>query len=85
MTRGTRNDPESVRTLHRALDWVLACGNDVVPIPGTKRVAYLEENAAAADVALTEEDRRWIEALLQVHPPSGERYSEAMQRWVDRD
>lgn len=68
-----------------ALAWVLACGNDVVPIPGTKRVAYLEENAAAADVTLTEDDRRRIEALLEANPPSGERYSEAMQRWVDRD
>ena len=74
-----------VKASQLALAWVLARGDDVVPIPGTKRVAYLEENAAALDVALTEDDLRRIEALLDANPPSGERYSEAMQRWVDRD
>ncbi len=74
-----------VKASQLALAWVLARGDDVVPIPGTKRVAYLEENAAAADVVLTEDDLRRIEALLDANPPSGERYSEAMQRWVDRD
>jgi aryl-alcohol dehydrogenase-like predicted oxidoreductase len=57
-----------------ALAWVLAQGEDIVPIPGTKRRKYLEENAAAADVELTEEDLARIdEELPEV---SGERYEE---------
>jgi aryl-alcohol dehydrogenase-like predicted oxidoreductase len=55
-----------------ALAWVLAQGDDIVPIPGTKRRKYLEENAAAVDVELTEEDLARIdEELPEV---SGERY-----------
>jgi aryl-alcohol dehydrogenase-like predicted oxidoreductase len=57
-----------------ALAWVLAQGDDIVPIPGTKRRKYLEENAAAADVELTDEDLSRIdEELPEV---SGERYDE---------
>jgi aryl-alcohol dehydrogenase-like predicted oxidoreductase len=60
-----------------ALAWVLAQGDDIVPIPGTKRRKYLEENAAAADVELTDEDLSRIDAELP--EVSGERYSpEAM-------
>ncbi len=55
-----------------ALAWVLAQGEDIVPIPGTKRRAYLEENLAAADVRLTAEDLARIEA--EVPAPAGERY-----------
>ncbi|MCW3012052.1 MAG: aldo/keto reductase [Solirubrobacterales bacterium] len=55
-----------------ALAWVLARGEHVVPIPGTKRVAYLEENAAAAGVALTPADLERIGAALP--EPAGERY-----------
>jgi aryl-alcohol dehydrogenase-like predicted oxidoreductase len=58
-----------------ALAWVLAQGDDLVPIPGTKRRKYLEENAAAADVDLTDEDLARIEA--EVPKPAGERYDEA--------
>ena len=47
-----------------ALAWVLAQGQDIVPIPGTKRRTYLEQNAAAADVQLSDEDLRRIEAEL---------------------
>lgn len=59
-----------------ALAWVLAKGDDVVPIPGTKRVAYLEENAGALDVALGPED---LDELERVFPPdaaSGQRYAD---------
>ena len=55
-----------------ALAWVLAKGDHIVPIPGTKRRSYLEENIAAADVELTAEDLTRIEAELP--PVSGERY-----------
>jgi aryl-alcohol dehydrogenase-like predicted oxidoreductase len=58
-----------------ALAWVLAQGEDLVPIPGTKRRTYLEENAAAVDVELTADDLARIEAELPT--VSGERYDEA--------
>ena len=65
-----------------ALAWVLAQGDDIVPIPGTKRRKYLEENAQAADVELTEEDfARIDEELPEV---SGDRYDEAGMASVDR-
>ena len=57
-----------------AIAWVLAQGDDIVPIPGTKRRTYLEENAAAADVELTDEDLARIDAELP--EVSGERYEE---------
>jgi aryl-alcohol dehydrogenase-like predicted oxidoreductase len=58
-----------------ALAWVLARGEDIVPIPGTKRRKYLEENAGAVDVELTPDDLARIEAELP--PVSGERYDDA--------
>ncbi|MFF4544885.1 aldo/keto reductase [Streptomyces sp. NPDC001406] len=64
-----------------AIAWVLAQGDDLVPIPGTKRRTYLEQNAAAVDVELTKEDLSRIDAELpQV---SGERYNEAGMRSVN--
>jgi aryl-alcohol dehydrogenase-like predicted oxidoreductase len=58
-----------------AIAWVLAQGEDLVPIPGTKRRAYLEQNAAAVDVELTDEELSRIDAELP--PVAGERYDEA--------
>ncbi len=58
-----------------AIAWVLAQGEDVVPIPGTKRIKYLEDNAGAVDVTLTAEDLKRIEAELPA--VSGERYDAA--------
>jgi len=58
-----------------ALAWVLAQGDDLVPIPGTKRRTYLEQNAAAADVELSAEDLARIDAELP--PVAGSRYDEA--------
>jgi aryl-alcohol dehydrogenase-like predicted oxidoreductase len=58
-----------------ALAWVLAQGEDMVPIPGTKRRTYLEQNAAAVDVELTEEDLARIDA--EVPAAAGARYDEA--------
>ncbi|TMM10218.1 MAG: aldo/keto reductase [Actinobacteria bacterium] len=65
-----------------ALSWVLAQGDDLVPIPGTKRRRYLEENAAAVDVELTDEDLARIDAELP--PVAGERYDEAGMASVNR-
>jgi aryl-alcohol dehydrogenase-like predicted oxidoreductase len=57
-----------------ALAWVLSRGEDIVPIPGTKRRTYLGENLAAADVELTAEDVAWLDQ--NVGQPSGDRYSD---------
>jgi aryl-alcohol dehydrogenase-like predicted oxidoreductase len=65
-----------------ALAWVLAQGEDLVPIPGTKRRTYLEQNAAAVEVELTDEDLRRIDAELP--PVAGERYDEAGMASVNR-
>jgi aryl-alcohol dehydrogenase-like predicted oxidoreductase len=54
-----------------ALAWLLAQGDDIVPIPGTKKVSRLEENAAAADIALSAEQRSRLRSL---QPPVGDRY-----------
>ncbi|MFF4753710.1 aldo/keto reductase [Streptomyces sp. NPDC002514] len=64
-----------------AIAWVLAQGDDLVPIPGTKRRSYLEQNAAAVDVELTADDLARIAAELP--EVSGERYDEAGMRAVN--
>lgn len=63
-----------------ALAWVLAQGSDVVPIPGTKRRRYLEENAGAADITLSAEELEAIEKVAPVGVASGERYPAAAMR-----
>jgi aryl-alcohol dehydrogenase-like predicted oxidoreductase len=59
-----------------ALAWVLSRGDDVVPIPGTKRVRYLEENAAAADLELTDDDLQRLEDAFPVGATAGDRYAD---------
>jgi len=59
-----------------ALAWVLAQGQDIAPIPGTRRVKYLEENTAALDVVLTAEDLAAIEAAVPPEAVVGDRYSD---------
>ncbi len=59
-----------------ALAWVLTRGEDVVPIPGTKRVRYLEENAAAARVRLTDDDLAALEAAVPPEAVVGDRYGD---------
>ena len=67
-----------------AIAWVLAQGDDIVPIPGTKRRKYLEENVDALDVRLTAADMRRIEAAFPMGAAAGERYPEAMMKAVGR-
>src|ERR671910_1300094 len=67
-----------------ALAWLLYQGEDIVPIPGTKRRKYLEENAAAADITLTNEDLRRIEEAMPKGSAAGERYAEQQMRAVNR-
>ncbi len=61
-----------------ALAWVMAKGDDVVPIPGTKRVSRLEENAAAAELRLTAEQLAALDAAISPEAVRGSRYDEAM-------
>lgn len=65
-----------------ALAWVLAEGEDIVPIPGTKRRQYLLENAAAVDIVLTPEDLQEIDEVLPQGVAAGTRYPEAMMNLV---
>ena len=67
-----------------ALAWVLAQGDNIIPIPGTKRRKYLEENAAAAEVVLSPEDIEQVEALLDKYPNSGPRYTENEFKFVNK-
>ncbi|MBC7685170.1 MAG: aldo/keto reductase, partial [Bdellovibrionales bacterium] len=65
-----------------ALAWVLQQGDDIVPIPGTKRRTYLEQNVAACAVTLDKQETARLEqAFAQV---SGERYSKERMAWIDR-
>jgi aryl-alcohol dehydrogenase-like predicted oxidoreductase len=66
-----------------ALAWVMAQGDDIVPIPGTKRVKYLEENVGALDVQLTPADLAEIEKVLPKGAVAGQRYNEQMMRMID--
>jgi aryl-alcohol dehydrogenase-like predicted oxidoreductase len=78
---GELADEKGVTRGQLALAWVLAQGDDIVPIPGTKRRTYLEENVAAAEVELTEEDLRRIDRELP--EAAGDRYDEEGMRVVN--
>jgi aryl-alcohol dehydrogenase-like predicted oxidoreductase len=67
-----------------ALAWVLAQGDDVAPIPGTKHVRYLEENAAAADIELPDDVLRALDDLFPPGVAAGDRYAEAGMQSVER-
>jgi aryl-alcohol dehydrogenase-like predicted oxidoreductase len=66
-----------------ALAWVLAQGDDLVPIPGTKRVKYLEDNLGAVNVALTRAELDEIDRLFPVGVAAGERYAEGGMKMVE--
>jgi aryl-alcohol dehydrogenase-like predicted oxidoreductase len=67
-----------------ALAWVLAQGPDIVPIPGTKRRKYLEENLGALEVKLSDDDLRRIDEIAPKGAAAGTRYPEAMMSAVNR-
>jgi len=75
---------KGVKPAQLALAWVLEQGEDIVPIPGTKRRTYLEENVAALDLQLTAEDLRRIEEIFPQGAASGQRYPEHMMAIVNR-
>ncbi|WP_292057498.1 MULTISPECIES: aldo/keto reductase [unclassified Brevundimonas] len=66
---------KGVTAAQLALAWVLAQGDDLVPIPGTRRITTLEQNAAAADIVLTPDDLARIEAVFPRGAAAGERYA----------
>ena len=66
-----------------ALAWVLAQGEDIIPIPGTKKRNYLEENVGAIEVKLTSADLTFINELINRYPIIGERYSEEAMKMVN--
>jgi aryl-alcohol dehydrogenase-like predicted oxidoreductase len=88
-----RNAVEIVRTIAEAigakpgqvaLAWLLSKGDSIVPIPGTKRRVYLEENAGAVDIKLGDDDIARVEAALRPETVSGPRYNAKAMAWVDR-
>jgi len=70
-------------TSQLALAWLLAKGRDIVPIPGTKQRPYLEENVAAADVALTPDDVAALDAAFPIGAAAGLRYAPDSMRLLD--
>ncbi len=66
----------SVTPAQVALAWLLAQGDDIVPIPGTKKTRYLEENLAAVDLNLSDSDRQDLTAVFQPGVTAGTRYPE---------
>src|ERR671915_2016061 len=78
------SDEKGITPGQLALAWLLYQGDDIVPIPGTKRRERVEENAAATDVTLTDEDLRRIEEAVPRGSVAGERYAEQQMRTVNR-
>lgn len=75
---------KGVTAAQLALAWVLAQGEHLVPIPGTRRIRTLEENAAAVDIVLTADDLARIEAVFPKGAASGHRYAEAARAALNR-
>jgi len=67
-----------------ALAWVLAQSDDIVPIPGTKRRRYLEENIAASDIRLTADELAAIDEVAPPEAAAGERYAAAAMQFLNR-
>ena len=66
-----------------ALAWVLAQGEDIIPIPGTKKTKYLRENAASVDIELTNADLLKIQSIFNKYPDTGKRYSDGAMKLVN--
>lgn len=60
----------------KAIAWLLAQGDDIVPIPGTKRCTYLEENVAAIDITLTQSELERIDEVAPKNIAAGDRYAD---------
>ncbi|MFB6455725.1 aldo/keto reductase [Chitinophaga sp. Hz27] len=75
---------KGITTAQLSLAWLLSQGDDILPIPGTKRRKYLAENAAAADVVLTSQDLASIDNILKSYQVAGSRYAAEGMQWVNR-
>jgi aryl-alcohol dehydrogenase-like predicted oxidoreductase len=82
--RKGKGNSKGVTAGQLALAWVLAKGRDLVPIPGTKRRTYLEENVAAAAIALTADEVAELEAAIPPQEIAGDRYAPAGMKSIDR-
>ena len=71
-------------TAQLALAWVLARGDDIVPIPGTRHIKYLDENIGALEVKLTSDDLDRLDAILPPGAAAGPRYPEPGMATVNR-
>ena len=75
-------DEKDVTAGQLAIAWVMAQGDDVVPIPGTKRVSYLEENLGAAEIEVTSDDLRRLDEAAPIGVAAGTRYPEGQMETV---
>ncbi|HEY8929190.1 MAG TPA: aldo/keto reductase [Mucilaginibacter sp.] len=66
-----------------ALAWVLAQGDDIIPIPGTKKTKYLRENAGSVDIELSQNDLQDIQNVMDQYPDTGNRYAEGAMKLVN--
>jgi aryl-alcohol dehydrogenase-like predicted oxidoreductase len=66
-----------------ALAWLLHQGNDIVPIPGTKRVAYIEENAKASDIVFSTKELNHLSEIAPIGSTAGDRYTQERMNWLD--
>jgi len=78
MARAKRCTPSQL-----ALAWVLAQGSDIIPIPGTKKAKYLDENLEAINFSLTREELARIEGILPPGATAGDRYPPHAMRVID--
>jgi aryl-alcohol dehydrogenase-like predicted oxidoreductase len=76
-------EKKKVKASQLALAWVLAQGKDIVPIPGTKRCKYLEENAAAVEINLTPDELAVLDEIAPKGVAAGERYAPAMMEMLN--
>jgi aryl-alcohol dehydrogenase-like predicted oxidoreductase len=76
-------ESKGIKGTQLALAWVLNQGEDIIPIPGTKHIKYLEENIAATNIELSQSDLETIDAILKKYPNIGERYSEGSMKLVN--
>lgn len=74
---------KGIKGTQLALAWVLNQGEDIIPIPGTKRIPYLEENIEAANLELSQADLQTIDSILTKYPNIGPRYSEGAMKLVN--
>ncbi|MFO7574253.1 MAG: aldo/keto reductase [Bacteroidales bacterium] len=77
-------DNRNISVAQMALAWLLAGGESIIPIPGTRRRKYLEQNAKAVEIVLESSEIKAIEAIIARYPNTGERYGESGMKLVNR-